>query len=245
MKLLKLKRKTYLWIGAALVVVIAVVALAVGGGTEVALTEVKTGSVVRTVSDTGYVQPVEDFTFYATQSARVVELSVESGQAVSLDQTLVVLENLDLAIQSSDTRSQLSQATAAVSSARAALETSKIELKDAEDNLARVEKLQQAGVVSPADYDKARSQVETDRQSVLDLTSRLNGARQQEASLAKSLDSLSVKEQQLVVKSPLPGGGDEPPGQEGAGADARGPGGVGRGARPDGGQGGYPERRPE
>ncbi|MCL6561158.1 MAG: efflux RND transporter periplasmic adaptor subunit, partial [Firmicutes bacterium] len=151
------------------------------------------------------VQPATNYDIHATQSARVVQVPVETGQAVKRGQTLVVLENLDLAVQISDVRSQLSQAQTTAGGARAAIERTQLELNDARENLARVQELFQAGAVTQVEYDKARLQVETTQQSLNEQRSRLNSAMAQVDGLRQSLRQLDTKGRQLVVKSPVDG----------------------------------------
>jgi len=105
-----LKRKNVIYLVLA---VMAALALAVwsytSSGTVVETIQAKQGSIIRAVTDTGYVQSATNYDIQATQSARVVEVPVETGQTVEKGQTLAVLENLDLAVQISDVHSQISQ----------------------------------------------------------------------------------------------------------------------------------------
>ena len=147
------------------------------GGQEVEYGEqVRPGTITRYVTDSGYVQPASDFDIHATQSARVAEVLVETGQAVKAGQILVTLENLDLSLQISEVRSHLSQAQTAAESARAALERIRLELVEASDNLKRMEELYGAGAVSRAVYEKAVLQVETCRQTLYEQSARLDSA---------------------------------------------------------------------
>ncbi len=202
---MKRKRKVYL-IGAIILAGLAATAMKMlWGGQEVMVLQVRPGTITRSVTDSGYVQPAVDFDIHATQSARVAEVLVETGQAVKAGQVLVTLENLDLSVQISDLRSQLSQAQTAAQSARAALERTRLELVDAGDNLKRMEELYGAGAVSRAEYEKAVLQVETCRQILKEQSARLDSALAQEAGSRESLGRLEAKEGQLVVKSPADG----------------------------------------
>ncbi|MCL6636083.1 MAG: efflux RND transporter periplasmic adaptor subunit, partial [Peptococcaceae bacterium] len=201
-----MKKRTRLFWGTGILAVLAAGVLALaGGGKEVETVPVRQGGIVRTVTDSGYVQPAESHDLHATQSARVVQVPVETGQAVKRGQTLVVLENLDLSVQISDLRTQLSQAGTAADGARAALERARLELKDAEENLARVRALFEAGAVPRADYDRAQLQVETARRNLTEQNARLDSALAQAAGLSWTLQQLAAKERQLVVASPVDG----------------------------------------
>lgn len=202
---MKRKRKVYLWGGIILVVLVVAALLLLREGQEVATVQVQAGSINRTVADSGYVQPAADFNIHATQTARVVYVTAETGQPVKQGEALVVLENLDLSLQISDTQSQLSQAGNTVAGARAAVERLNLELQNASDNLNRVQELFKGGAVSRADYDKAILLVDTCRQNLNEQNSRLDSALAQEAGLSQTLGQLSAKEGQLVVKSPTDG----------------------------------------
>lgn len=201
-----MKNRKKIYLGAAVLAALLVSALLLtGGGQAVETLQVQKGVISRTVEDSGYVQSAADFGIHATQSARVVQVPVEAGQAVKQGQSLVVLENLDLSLQLSEVRSQLTQASSAVAGARAALERVQLELNDARENLKRQEELYQAGAVSRAEYDKAVLLAEGLEQSLQEQNSRLESARAMEAGLNQSLQQLAAKEQQLVVKSPVTG----------------------------------------
>lgn len=201
-----MKKKGKLYLGAGIAAVLVVTLLAVTtGGKEVETVQACIGSITRTVTDTGYVQPATDFNLYATQNARVIQVPVETGQAVRRGQTLVVLENLDLAVQISDVKNQLSQAGSAAEGARAALERAGLELKDAEENLARLEELFRGGAATKVELDRARLQADTSRQSMSEISTRLESSRAQAEGYSQSLQQLTAKEQQLVVKSPVDG----------------------------------------
>lgn len=204
MKLSMLRnRKAYLIAG--LLAALALVFAAVRGGIEVEVVEVQSGSITRTVVDTGYIQATTEYELHATQSARVEETPVEAGQAVQPGQTLVVLENLDLSMQISEARSQLSQANAAVAAAQSALRTSQLELEQARENRERIKQLLAAGAATPVEYERAQVQVEALEQQLSQQSVNLENSRQQVASISSLLQQLAAKEQQLVVKSPVAG----------------------------------------
>jgi len=202
---MKRKKKVYLISAIVLVVLAATAMKMLWGGQEVEVLQVRPGTITRSVTDSGYVQPAVDFDIHATQSARVAEVLVETGQAVKAGQILVTLENLDLSLQISEVRSHLSQAQTAAESARAALERIRLELVEASDNLKRMEELYGAGAVSRAVYEKAVLQVETCRQTLYEQSARLDSALAQEAGCRESLSRLEAKEGQLVVESPIDG----------------------------------------
>jgi HlyD family secretion protein len=202
---MKRKKKIYVWGGLALAVLVVAAVLLTRGGQEVATVQVHTGSINRTVTDSGYVQPATDFNIHATQTARVAQVVAQIGQPVKQGDTLVVLENLDLSLQISDTRSQIAQAGNTALGARAAVERLNLELKDATENLNRIRELFKGGAVSQTVYDKAVLLEETCRQSLNEQKSILDSALARESGLRQTLGQLEAKEGQLVVKSPADG----------------------------------------
>lgn len=201
-----MKRSSKIYLGAGLLAILVLTAVILStGGTEVETVGVSEGYIIQSVEDTGYVQPATDHSVYATQSARVTRVAVDTGQLVSKGQTLALLENTDLAAQISDTRSRLSQATAAVSGAEAAQERIQLELASAEDNLARIKELYESGAATLVAYEQARLQVETTGQRLDEQISLLDSARAQTEGLTRSLGQLADRERQLVVQSPVDG----------------------------------------
>jgi HlyD family secretion protein len=201
-----MKRKTWVYL-ALTVLVVAGIAAAAGarGGKEVETVRVKKGDIVREVVETGYVQAGESYDLHATQNARVAEVPVNVGQTVAQGRSLVVLENLDLAMQIDDVRSRLSQAAIAAGGARAGIGRAEAESRDAEDNLARVQELLEADAASQLEYDQARLRVEVCTESLKELSAQLDGIVAQEAGLRKTLAQLEAKERQLIIRSPLDG----------------------------------------
>lgn len=193
-------------VGAGLLTVLAAIGwLVVNSGLEAKIVQVQPGDLVCTVEDSGYVQPATNYDIHATQSARVLQVPVETGQQVRQGTTLVLLENLDLAVQVSETRSQLSQAQNTVAEATAALERMQIELSNARENLKRMQMLLHSGAIAQTEYDQAKLLADTSQQSLNEQQARLDSAQAQINGLNQSLRQYSLKEQQLVVKSPVDG----------------------------------------
>lgn len=221
-----MKKRKKIYLGAGILVVLAMSIIGTvlfSDGKEVETVQVRQGSIIRTLVDNGYVQPTTSYDLQATQDARVDRVLVEKGQPVKQGQTLVVLENLDLAMQINEVRSQLSQAKTTADGTRAAVERAQIELKDAgertqgenfdraielkdaKENFDRAQELFQAGAITRVEYDKAKQQVEICRQSLNEQNYRLENVLAQIAGLNQSLRQLTAKEQQLVVKSSVNG----------------------------------------
>jgi HlyD family secretion protein len=194
-----MKKRKKIYLGAGILVVLAMSIIGTvlfSDGKEVETVQVRQGSIIRTLVDNGYVQPTTSYDLQATQGARVDRVLVEKGQPVKQGQTLVVLENLDLAMQINEVRSQLSQAKTTADGTRAAVERAQIELKDAgertqgenfdraielkdaKENFDRAQELFQAGAITRVEYDKAKQQVEICQQNYNEQNYRVEICRQ-------------------------------------------------------------------
>lgn len=205
MPVVKKRRKMFLLAGVVVIVAILTAATVLTGGTRAEAVQVQTGDIIRTVEDTGYVQPATDYDLHAAQNARIAQVTADTGQQVKKGQTLVILENLDLSPQIEDTRSQLSQIIAAIPATQAAVQRVELELKNAGENLERFRSLHEAGAMATVEFKEARLKVETLEQSLRKQTALLESARAQEAGLSQSLQNLSRKEGQLRLQSPVDG----------------------------------------
>lgn len=183
----------------------AAAGVVLGGVSEVAMVTAGSGNLVQTVKETGNVQPVQDYDVYTAQGGRVVSLEVEIGQSVEQGQTLLVLENLDLAMQADEVRSRLNQAVAAVAGLEAAVERTELQLADARGNLERMEHLLEAAAVTQVEYEQARLHVEAYERSLKEQQAHLDSTRAQVDGLSHSLQQLGAKQQQLLVTSPAAG----------------------------------------
>lgn len=201
-----MKNKRLVYIGAAvLVVVFAAVWSLINGGAQVATAPVQRGNIVKTVEDTGYVQPATSYDIDAVQNARVIQIPVKAGDPVKRGQTLLTMESLDLSVQISETGTQLSQATASVPEAEAALESARLQLANEQDSFNRTNQLFGAGAVSKSDLDKARLDLGTAQQSVAQQAANLAAVRAQASGLQQTLNQLQAEEDKLVVTSPVDG----------------------------------------
>jgi len=203
--LLMKRKKILYWAGGTLVAITLAAQLFIGNKTEVETVPVQRGEIIQTVEDTGYVQSADSYDLQATQNARVVQVPVEIGEAIKPDQPLIILENLDLAVQIGEVQSQLAQSKSSASEILVGMDRTHLELEEAQKNLERVQKLYEAGVATQVETEKARLQVETSAQSLKEQTSQIETIRTQAAGFEKSLKQLKTKEQQLIIKSPING----------------------------------------
>ncbi len=192
---------------AAIGVVVAVLALIymLNTSTEVDILTVGKGNIQHAVVDTGYVQAAGRYDLYAEQGARVSMLAVSVGQSVQKDQLIIGLENLDISMGSKQLKISLSQAQSQISATEAARDRSSLDLKDAQDKLARVKELYAAGAISKSEYDEASFLVDKYQRNLQEQTESLQTVQNQVNTYRELISQSQQKEAQLMVKSPING----------------------------------------
>jgi len=201
-----MKRSTILWL------LLLALLLAAGGywwysrqGQVVELVAVTRGEIAHEVADTGYVQAVSEISVYSPQSARVSKVLVKIGDQVTVGQTLVLMENLDLKVQVSEIRSQLAQAEANATAMAAGVANLQAQVQEAEDAVARMAIMYPEGIVAEADYKRAQLQADGLRAALSEQEARLASAQAMIAGLESTLLDLRSKQSELKVTSPLEG----------------------------------------
>jgi HlyD family secretion protein len=201
---MKLTARIYWGMGA-----LAVIALAgwayLAGATAVTTVTVKRGTIIRAVSDTGYVQPVTNFDIDALQNGRVLQVPVAVGDNVRQGQTLLVIVDPDLNVQLSETATQLAQATAGLAAAVAALATANLQLADSRSNYVRYQQLYEGGAASQSDYDQALLAQNTAQQAVAEQAADLAADRSQVSGLQQTLGQQQSEQAQLTIAIPVDG----------------------------------------
>jgi len=194
------------WIMGGIIVVISLlVALKLTGGTQVEVLKAEPGTLATWVEDTAYVQAQDEVFIQAPQSGRIVELAVEVGQKVKAGQKLLIMENLDMEYQQDALAVQIEQLQGELASGQIALEQARLNLEEDQQNLQRDKQLFEAGAISRAAY-------EARVQSNLRLQKDVDRQEQNRQSLSKQLatqnalyNDLGLRNQQLIVKSPVAG----------------------------------------
>jgi HlyD family secretion protein len=198
-----MSKRIYGAIGA--VVVLAALLYMLNSPTEVETIMVGKGNIQHTVVDTGYVQASERYDLYAEQGARVSKISVTVGQSIQKGQVMMVLENLDLSMNSNQLILSLNQAKSAITAAQAAVDRSSLDLRDAQDKLARMKELYAAGAISKTEYDETSSLVEKYQSNFQEQTDNFIAAQTQVNTYKELLSLSEQKEAQLTLKSPIAG----------------------------------------
>ena len=169
--------KRRIFIGLMALVAIAILSIVVVRWlvpTAVEVAQAEEREIVETLVTTGFVEPASRTALAAEVSAQVQEVAVEEGDAVEQGQPLVLLD---------DTQGQLAleQADAAVREAQARLsgvveqgaptaledvEQAALALQAAEEEYARAQQLFEAGVITGAEVDERRREVDRARSNL-------------------------------------------------------------------------------
>jgi HlyD family secretion protein len=198
-------KKAWIIGGIILAAVIAAVAIIGSSGEEVEVVKASRGTFILTVEETGYVEAANDREVQATSVAQVRDLLVESGDKVRLGQILIKLSSPELTAEIESARSQLARTEGELQAAELSIQSIRLELKQAENDLARKKVLLQSGALARAEYEKAELQVDKLRKSVSQQEAGVSGLNKQVSSLGAILNSLEEKAGELQVISPISG----------------------------------------
>lgn len=198
-------KKAWIIGGIILAAVIAIAAIMGSSGEEVEVVKASRGTFTLTVEETGYVEAANDREVQATAAAQVRDLLVETGDKVMPGQVLIKLSSPELTAETESTRSQLARIEAELQAAELSVQSLRLELKQAENGLARKKALLESGALARADYEEAQLQVDKLRKSVSQQETSISGLNKQVASLGVVLNSLEEKAGELQVISTISG----------------------------------------
>lgn len=199
-----MKMKKWLLIGGTVLVVV-IIGLMLSNGQEVEVIRAQEGILVKQIQDSGYVQEADDYKIQAAQQAKVLTVSVETGEEVEEGQEVLLLENRDLAAQMDSVSAQIAQVKAELNAGTNGLEITRMDLEQAEKDLQRQKKLMESGAVSSADYEQAVLAADKFRKTVSQQSSYVNDLNLQLSNMENMYSTLEEKNQELVVLSPAQG----------------------------------------
>ena len=172
--------KTILWVSGIVALLLLFMAIRYLTRERVAVRvgKVTYGSIIKTTSTNGKVEPVEDFQAHAQAPGVVKAIYVNVGDTVRPGQLLIRMDD-------ADARSRLATATATLTAARNAqsdiahggtqderntntadLNRTQLQLQQDQNTLASLEKLALTGAASQAEITAARQRIQTDQNSV-------------------------------------------------------------------------------
>jgi HlyD family secretion protein len=176
-----------------------------GRGVEAEAVAVSRGSLSRTVEEDGYVEAVGDRWIQATQTARVEDVAVETGDAVEIGQLLIRLANADIEAQLEEARTLWREASQSRAAAGEASRSVALLLEDARRTLSRYESLRSAGALSLSEYEQARLRVDRLERELAQARSNAAAASELEQGYKRRLVELRKKAAELEVTSPMDG----------------------------------------
>lgn len=191
------------WIagGVALVLLLIIIAVALGKSQNVEVAQATQGTFILSVEETGYVESVDNREIQATQMARVQELLVESGDTVKAGQTLIRLASPELTAEMASIRSQISVTESQFQAAQLQVRALEAELKIAQDNLARAKVLFDSGALALVEFEKDQLQVTQLVERVAQEQAVVGGLTGQLAGLNEILSSGEIRAAELQVVS--------------------------------------------
>jgi len=163
------------------------------------------GEVSSGVEEDGYVQPLEDRNFYATQTARITELPVEAGDGVSRGQVLINMANPDLDVILAETRAYWRQSEKSRDGYEAAAASLRLLLVDERRNLERYRKLFEAGALSRTEMEQSSLRVERYAKDLIEAEARLASVSALSMGLQQQVLELERKHAELTLISPIDG----------------------------------------
>ncbi|MDP2723892.1 MAG: efflux RND transporter periplasmic adaptor subunit [Bacteroidales bacterium] len=193
-------KKNKIWIGIALVVVLAIiVVLAIkkgknSGSVKVATEQVELRKIVETVAANGKIQPAKDIKISPYISGEVVELFVKEGEYVEKGQKLAKIDPEIYISAYQKTEAALNTSRANEANSKARLVQSESQFNKATLDFDRSKTLFEKEVVSQADFDAAKSAFEVARADVTAAKESFKSSQFQvssaEASLRESRENL-------------------------------------------------------
>ncbi|MEP7299634.1 MAG: efflux RND transporter periplasmic adaptor subunit [Burkholderiales bacterium] len=157
------------------------------------------------VSASGKIQPKKSVNISAETMGKVVHLRVEQGDIVKAGQPLLEIDPKNLESQLNQRQASLDTAKSTLVQTKAQVNNSRVALKTSEDTLARQDLQFKAGLLSRQEFERAQSDVETQRtnlqvslQSVQVQEQRI---KQEEANLASAQYDLN----KVRIVSPIDG----------------------------------------
>lgn len=176
-----------------------------GRSVEVETVRVSRGNLIRTVEEDGIVEVPDDRRIFATQTARVLEVAVQDGDAVLPGKLLVRMNNPDLEVRIQETRTLLEQAAKERRGAAARSASARLLLEDAFRNALRRERLYEAGAISLSELEEARLVEGRLKEDLAETRSAESSALALESGLRRTLSELEAKAKELLVRSPIRG----------------------------------------
>lgn len=207
-----MNRKKIIWIGAALIILIVVLAVLKSRGVigpdetiKVTTDVVERRTIVETVSANGKIQPETEVKITPYISGEVVELHVKEGDEVHEGDLLAKIDPEIYLSNYERMEAGLQSQKANLANARARLAQSKAQFTNAKLSFERNQKLYEQNVISEADYDAAKAQYEVAQAEVQAAEESVRAAEFQVASAEASLKEARENLTKTAIYAPTNG----------------------------------------
>lgn len=185
--------KNHLWIGAAVIAVVVIVAISLFGEhdpvkvqVEMARMAVPDSSTATVLDATGYVIARRTATVSSKVTGKVAEIYIEEGQQVEKDQIVALLDD-------SNTRKSLDLSKAELHSAKTQIAETEARLTETKLTLERNTELARRQLISTSALDKARADFESLRAQLDSRQADIAVSRKRLALQQQNLDDLTLR----------------------------------------------------
>jgi HlyD family secretion protein len=182
----KSNRKTYIYIGGALLLVVALVLVAKAAGmigspkgVEVELAEVERRSIVEKVGASGMIQPETEVKISPDVPGEITELYIEEGDSIKPGQLLLKIRPDNFQSALSRTQANFNERRANLASAQSRILQAESQLEQARSQFERSQTLHKQGVISDADFEQARLNFRVAQQELESAKQNVQAARYQ------------------------------------------------------------------
>lgn len=172
---------------------------------EIRVYQVESGKIQQTINGSGLIQAVDSKEIYNGETGIVEGLPVKIGDKVKTGDVIAVLSSNDLIIQKSLQETAAITAQNNLSAVKASGEQIRLDYEEAKNNLARTEKLHQAGAVSLSQLEEIQNI--TDKLTIAweEQKKTIKQAQDQVVISENGLQSIMAKEAELTITSPQAG----------------------------------------
>lgn len=205
-----MSRKKKLFIGLAVVVVLAAIAFAnfkfkKTEGVEVNYEAIQRRDLESIVSASGKIQPKRSVNISADTMGRVTSLSVNEGDAVTKGQFLLEIDPRNLRTRVESGEASLQASASQLQQMRLSIESARVSLKAAQDTLNRQRELWKGGLTTRENLERAENEVKTQEAN---LRAQEQNLKTQELRITQERASLSSAKYDLSrvrLESPING----------------------------------------
>ncbi len=207
-----MKSKTFIYIGAAVIVILIVLAVMKSKGmlgsdnsTKVSTEQVLKRTIIETVTANGKIHPAREVKITPYISGEVIELHVREGDQVQRGDLLAKIDPETYLSNYERMEAGLQSQRANLANTRARLAQTKAQYTNAKLSFERSEKLWKENVISNADYESALAQYEVAGAEVLAAEESVRAAEFQVASAEASLREARENLTKTAIYAPADG----------------------------------------